>query len=115
MAKRIPKDEYFHKRYKEALKNGRTEKAAYYEARLKEMGVFEKFTKDVKTQTRERIAKMSSAERVRRAAEILAETKSGMSQQAKQAYLLDAGLTSTEYLEALNLASGGELLRTALS
>ena len=110
--KRLPKAEYFHKRYRDALKNGLMDKAAYYESRLKQLGVFTQVTENVIKSTKERIASMSSAERVRRAAKILAETNSGFSQQAKQAYLLDAGLTSDEYLEALNLAGNGELLRT---
>lgn len=114
MKKRVPKAEYFHKRYKEALRNGLADKAAYFERRLKEMGEYNAMTNNVVEQTRANISKMSRDERINRAAKILSETKSGFSQQEKQAYLLHAGLTQDEYLEALNVASGGELIQSAL-
>lgn len=64
----------------------------------------------------EKIAKMSYEEKVRRAAKII---KDGGTRKLRRldvmGYLTEGcGLTMTEYLEAVNIASNGELLRVAL-
>lgn len=65
---------------------------------------------------REKIAKMSYEEKVKRAVKIIKDgEKRKMQCVHVMGYLIDGcGLSMTEYLEALNIAGDGELLRVAL-
>ena len=57
--------------------------------------------------------RFTTKEIIARSAKIIAETSSGQTQQQKQSYLINhCGLTMEEYLEALNIASEGELLNS---
>lgn len=63
-----------------------------------------------------KIKAMSYEERVNRAVKIILDgEKRKMQCVLVQQYLIDGcGLTMTEYLEALNIAGGGALVKTAL-
>lgn len=65
---------------------------------------------------REKIAKMSYEEKVKRAVKIIKDgEKRKMQCVHVMGYLIDGcGLSMTEYLEALNIAGNGELLKVAL-
>jgi hypothetical protein len=65
---------------------------------------------------RQKIARMSYTEKVERAVKIIKDgEKRKMQCVAVMGYLIDGcGLSMTEYLEALNIAGNGELLKVAL-
>jgi tellurite resistance protein len=69
-------------------------------------------TKEQVESLKERVAKLSYTERVNKAAQIINESDGKFEQSQVMTYLIEmVGLTMTEYLEALNIASDGELLR----
>lgn len=70
----------------------------------------------VPQELREKIAKMSYEEKVKRAVKIIKDgEKRKMQCVHVMGYLIDGcGLSMTEYLEALNIAGDGELLKVAL-
>lgn len=116
--KRMPKRDYFKMRMEQAEKDGNVRKATYYRSRLETLpkkGPNTDNAKAVLEATKDRIATLSKEKRIEGAVKILTETDSGMTQNAKMAYLMDVGITSTEYLEALNRATDGALVREALS
>jgi len=63
---------------------------------------------------KKRISSMSYDERVKRAAKLISDSDGKVEQCALMHYLTDLGLTMTEYLEALNIATGGGVIRVAL-
>lgn len=64
---------------------------------------------------RAKIDAMTSEEKVKRATKIIKDSDGKCEQSAVLHYLTEhCGLTMTEYLEALNRATDGELLKTAL-
>lgn len=73
----------------------------------REMNVHATVYKEIKAE----LEAMTPEKRMDGAVRML-KAKDGKTQQSKQAFLFGVGFTSTEYLEALNQASNGELLRS---
>ena len=67
----------------------------------------------IKTETQRKAQAMTPAQRIAVGVKVINDTRSPFSQQQKMAYLLDAGLSQSEYLSALNQASNGALLEAA--
>ena len=60
-----------------------------------------------------KVAKHTSAERINIGAKILSQSDGKFQQSAMMTYLVDqCGLTTEEYLSALNQATNGELLKS---
>lgn len=106
---RMPKREYFQMRMEQAIANGLESKAEYYRSRLAQMD-------DKPTPRVEKVIKPNYSELVRKCVGVLNAPKGTVN--AKQAYLTqklaEEGCTKQEantiFLEALNIASNGELL-----
>lgn len=56
---------------------------------------------------------MTSAQRIKVGIKVISDETAPISQQERMRYLLECGLSQTEYLEALNQSSNGELLAAA--
>jgi len=104
---RMPKADYFRMRMEEAKKNGLTEKAEYFRSRLEHMGELTK-----KKTTKKADKPRTSEERIQGAVRVL-NNLGGYTVQQAQYYLSTKGVTDSEFLEALNIASSGEVLRSA--
>lgn len=112
----MPKADYFRTRYANAVLNNLASKAQYYKGRLEQMN--EPLVKQVTAQQvddlKARVASKSPVERISIAVKIIKDgERKGFAMQAVQGYLLNqCGLTMAEYLDALNQAGDGELLRS---
>jgi hypothetical protein len=99
---RIPKADYFRLRYQQSLENGLTQKAEYYKSRLEQMG--EPLTKDNYSDT------------VKKCVNVFNAPKGTVNQKMEYLHikLKQEGIVKDEattiILEALNIASNGELL-----
>jgi hypothetical protein len=117
-SQRMPKDQYFQKRYAECIAKGLTRKASYYRGRLEEMGspLTKPVTQTDKDNLKARVAAKTERERIDIAVKIINDGDAkGFPAQNVMHYLTDGcGLTMNEYLSALNIATDGELLRTAM-
>lgn len=102
---RMPKADYFRKRYKNALDNGLTQKAEYYKSRLEQMK--EPLVLDEST---------DYSDLVRKCVNVFNAPKGLVSQKMDYLHhkLNEEGVSKSEattiILEALNIASNGELL-----
>ena len=116
---RLPKAEYFQKRYQQAIKDGQAQKAAYYKGRLEQMGKVVRpsgvTVNTVNAATDKKAAAkvdgLSHQDQVRRAVNVWNAPKG--TAQEKHSFLASAGLNEDVILEALNIASNGELLAAA--
>lgn len=98
--RRLPKDEYFKLRMKQATEAGLKKKAAYYERRLKELTGSKSEPVPVEEMSREDLLRKSVK---------VWNAPQGTAQQ-KHAFLEEKGVPHEIILEALNIASNGALL-----
>lgn len=123
----MPKREYFEMRLRKAEASGNTRKAAYYRSRLRQLPhtghtinetpseIAERVAtaSDKREALRAKIAAMTSEERIQRCIKIINDSHGTQGQ--KRQYIMDeCGVDVMEYMEALNRAGDGELLRSAL-
>ena len=99
---RMPKADYFRLRYQQSLDNGLTQKAEYYKSRLEQMG--EPLTKDNYSDTVKKCVNVFNAPKgTIQQKESFLKIKLEKEGYSKQE-------STTIILEALNIASNGELL-----
>ena len=68
---------------------------------------------NVVAETKAKAAVMTPKQRIAVAVRVISDEKAPFSQQVRREYLIACGLSETEYLTALNKASGGALLAAA--
>ncbi len=115
---RLPKAEYFQKRYQQAIEDGQAQKAAYYKGRLEQLGhVVRPIGVTVNTvnqptdkKAAAKVAGLTHQEQIRRAVSVWNAPKG--TAQEKHSFLASAGLPEDVILEALNIASDGALLKS---
>jgi len=123
----MPKREYFEMRLRKAEASGNVRKAAYYRSRLRQLPhtghtIHETATEiaervasnsDARESLRQKIAAMTSEERIERCVKIINDSH-GHQGQKRQYLMEECGIDVMEYMEALNRAGNGALLRSAL-
>lgn len=66
-----------------------------------------------KEETKTKAKSMTPKQRIAVGVKVINDKRAPFSQQERMAYLLECGLSQSEYLSALNQASGGILLEAA--
>lgn len=68
---------------------------------------------NVEAETKAKAAAMTPKQRIAVAVKVISDKKAPFTQQARREYLIACGVSETEYLAALNQASGGALIAAA--